>query len=195
MPAGRLVIVTPPTARPPNALVGASGEYHVAAELSHRGWLATVTIKNAPGTDVLAQHFETGLTIPIQVKTTLTKRNVTLQQKDEAPDTADRQWYVLVALAELGARPDFYVLPRNHVCAFIWVDHRSWLAGVSPTGRPRKDSARRNLYLRDLEGYRERWDALVRPPSEMRLDAPSWFAAGLSVHGLPGLHPGISPVA
>ena len=31
-------------------LTGAAGEYYVAAELSRRGWLATVTIKNAPGT-------------------------------------------------------------------------------------------------------------------------------------------------
>ncbi|HSI36145.1 MAG TPA: hypothetical protein VK986_21355, partial [Tepidisphaeraceae bacterium] len=37
-------------------LTGAAGEYHVAAELSRRGRLATVTIKNSPGTDVLAQR-------------------------------------------------------------------------------------------------------------------------------------------
>ena len=33
--------------RPHTGLTGAAGEYYVAAELSRRGWLATVTIKNA----------------------------------------------------------------------------------------------------------------------------------------------------
>jgi hypothetical protein len=34
-------------------LTGAAGEYHVAAQLSQRGWLATITKKNSPGTDEL----------------------------------------------------------------------------------------------------------------------------------------------
>ena len=34
-------------------LIGAAGEYYVAAELSRSGWLATVTLKNARGIDVL----------------------------------------------------------------------------------------------------------------------------------------------
>jgi hypothetical protein len=50
-------------------LTGAAGEYYVAAELSRRGWLATVTIKNSPGTDVLAQRLGTGRVVSIQVKT------------------------------------------------------------------------------------------------------------------------------
>jgi hypothetical protein len=41
----------------------------VAAELSLRGWLATPTIKNAPGTDVLAQYREEGILVAIQTKT------------------------------------------------------------------------------------------------------------------------------
>ena len=33
-------------AKIPNSLIGAAGEYLIAAELSRRGWLAAVTIKN-----------------------------------------------------------------------------------------------------------------------------------------------------
>ena len=55
--------------RMPTGLTGAAGEYYVAAELSRRGWLATVTIKNAPGTAVLAQNPITKLTVAIQTKT------------------------------------------------------------------------------------------------------------------------------
>jgi hypothetical protein len=52
-----------------DGLIGAAGEYYVAAELSRRGWLATVTVKNAPGTDVLAQRADTGRMFAVQTKT------------------------------------------------------------------------------------------------------------------------------
>ncbi len=48
--------------------IGAAGEYHVAVQLSQRNWLATITIKNSPGTDVLAQHVETGVVVAIQTR-------------------------------------------------------------------------------------------------------------------------------
>jgi hypothetical protein len=37
--------------------------------LSRRGWLATVTMKNSPDTDVLAQHPESERLIRVQTKT------------------------------------------------------------------------------------------------------------------------------
>jgi len=46
-------------------LTGAAGEYYVAAELSCLGWLATVTIKNAPGTDVLPVRFSSLCILPV----------------------------------------------------------------------------------------------------------------------------------
>ena len=49
-------------------LTGAAGEYYVAAELSRRSWLATVTIKNSPGTDVLAQRLDRRRLVAIQTK-------------------------------------------------------------------------------------------------------------------------------
>jgi hypothetical protein len=45
----------PSPSKIPTGLTGAAGEYYTVAELSRRGWLATVAIKNSPGTDVLAQ--------------------------------------------------------------------------------------------------------------------------------------------
>jgi hypothetical protein len=61
-------------------LTGAAGEYFVAAELSRRGWAASVTPKGVERTDVLAQHVDTGAVVALQVKTTTTGTSFTLRE-------------------------------------------------------------------------------------------------------------------
>ncbi|MDQ5819978.1 MAG: aspartate ammonia-lyase, partial [Actinomycetota bacterium] len=102
-------------------LVGAAGEYYVAAELSRRGWLATVTIKNAPGTDVLAQHGDQReLAVSIQTKTSSNTNSFQIGAKAESVATGDRQWFVLVGLTPLGERPVFYIVPHDVVAGCIF---------------------------------------------------------------------------
>src|SRR5215471_7552747 len=81
-------------------LTGAAGEYFVAAELSLRGWLATVTIKNAPGTDVLAQNRESGVVVSIQTKTASYGNKFQLNQTCERVALSQHEWFVLVKLHE-----------------------------------------------------------------------------------------------
>jgi len=52
----------------PTSQTGAAGEFYVVAQLSQRGWDASVLSGNAPRTDILAQHAETGTTISVQSK-------------------------------------------------------------------------------------------------------------------------------
>ena len=171
-------------------LIGAAGEYHVAAQLSVRGWLATVTIKNSPGTDVLAQHHETGRLVAIQTKTiSLSKDRLVLGLKDERPDPEHREWYVLVAMKQVDERPDFYVLPRNHVAALLWVSHRTWLAKPGRGGAQHRDNRIRNVLPSEVQSYRERWDALLEPPCAMPYALPEWFTDRVREFGLPPGHP------
>jgi hypothetical protein len=65
------------------ALTGAAGEYYVAAELSRRGWAASITPKGVERNDVLAQHVETRAVVAIQVKTWARGRRFTLRKTDE----------------------------------------------------------------------------------------------------------------
>jgi hypothetical protein len=111
-------------ARTQKGLVGAAGEYHVAAELSRRGWLATVTIKNSPGTDVLAQLLETQRMVAIQPKTTFGESKFRLKDLDERPARNDNEWYVFVRLNGDFDRPDFYVVPRDVIAGCIYAGHR-----------------------------------------------------------------------
>ena len=53
----------------PSILSGVSGEYFVAAELSRRGFIASLTLKNTKGIDILVSNFNATKSIGIQVKT------------------------------------------------------------------------------------------------------------------------------
>ena len=52
-------------------LSGLSGEYFVAAELSRRGFLASIMLRNTKGIDVLAANSSATAIAAIQVKTCL----------------------------------------------------------------------------------------------------------------------------
>lgn len=39
--------------KPNSQLTGVAGEYFVAAELSRRGFIASITMRNSPGIDIL----------------------------------------------------------------------------------------------------------------------------------------------
>jgi hypothetical protein len=170
-------------------LVGAAGEYHVAAQLSQRGWLSTITIKNSPGTDVLAQHVDDGTLVAIQTKTTTVSDSWVLGVKDERPSPRTDSWYVLVALRAVTERPDFYVIPRNHVSAYLYVAHREWLRSPGRSGKPRLDNPMRNMYPAELQAYKEDWAALTSATSARPYALPEWFIACVGEIGLPAGHP------
>ena len=46
-----------------------TGEYFVAAELSIRGYLATITLRNSRGIDIIATNSDASRSVTIQVKT------------------------------------------------------------------------------------------------------------------------------
>jgi hypothetical protein len=94
-------------------LIGAAGEYYVAAELSRAGWLATVTIKNSPGLDVLAVEPPPGdKSVAIQVKTT-TKGHWVLPTPRPDGERRPDEFFVLVQIRGDQERPDFFVVPAE----------------------------------------------------------------------------------
>src|SRR4051812_22343882 len=103
-------------------LTGAAGGDYVAAELSRRDWVATVTIKNAPGTDVLAQRLDRRTIVAIQTKTASLGSNFRLKDKDEMPGERDNEWYVLVGLRSELDRPVFYVVPRHVMAGMVYLE-------------------------------------------------------------------------
>src|SRR5436309_13647123 len=78
-------------------LTGVAGEYFVAAEISRRGYIASISLRNTRGSDILATNRAATRSITIQCKTNQSGgRNSMLNQKGEdfvAPD----HYYVFVA--------------------------------------------------------------------------------------------------
>jgi hypothetical protein len=169
-------------------MTGAAGEYYVAAELSRRGWLATVTIKNSPGTDVLAQRLETALTVAIQTKTASPGSMFRLSEKDERPARTPHEWYVLVRLKGELERPDFFVVPRDFVSAFLFVGHRTWLAEPGKKG-PHRDTKQRNMDGEWISDFKERWELLDLRTEDVTSTHDQWVLKMAGQFGLPEEHP------
>jgi len=142
-----------------STLVGVAGEYYVAAELSAHGYLASVTLRNSRGVDIIASNSDASRSVSIQVKTSSGKdRKWLLTQKAEGFH-ADNHFYVFVLLRDVGSRPDFHIVPSKIVAEYVATNHRQWLAGTKSDGSARKDSPMRNF--RDPDGqYQEAWELL-----------------------------------
>lgn len=174
------------------ARTGAAGEFYVAAQLSARGWAASVLLGNSPRSDILAQHPETGRTIGVQSKAANMGGDFQAGAKADVPSPPSANgWFVFVGLRDPGRLPDFFVVPRNVMAAFCWAGHQAWLRKPSRTGGPHRPNTMRNIRQRDLEPYRDRWDDLHSDPDEV----PAYFRGGLwewvEQVGLPDGHPGL----
>jgi len=128
-----------------NALTGIAGAYFVAAELSQRGYIATVTSRNTEGIDVLASALDGSKTVSIQVKTSAATQRVRFSRswilaRKHEDIYSPKLFYVFVDLHEGNQKPDFYVVPSKTVADYIRTTHQKWLKGTTKTGKARKDS-------------------------------------------------------
>lgn len=96
-------------------LCGVSGEYFVAAELSKRGYIASITLRNTKGVDILCSNADTTKTIGIQVKTNGgSKRGWILNQKAENY-YENNLFYIFVNLNNLIKAPEYFIVPSKIV--------------------------------------------------------------------------------
>lgn len=139
-------------------LCGVAGEYFVAAELSRRGYIASLTLRNTRGVDILASNSDATSSVGIQVKSAQgAAKSWMLTSKVEA-DVATNLFYVFVRLNGFAA-PDYYVVPREEVSRFAAENHKKWLATPGKKGQPHQDTPIRQ-FKPDEEKHRDRWDTL-----------------------------------
>ncbi len=143
-------------------LSGVAGEYLVAAELSRRGYIASITLRNTRGIDILASNADATRSVGIQVKTNQrSSRSWVLTDKVERPvrsELAENLFFVFVCLNDLGA-PSFHVVSRKDVAQYCHESHQQWLATPGRKGRPHKDNPMRRF--EDPEGrYLDKWESL-----------------------------------
>ena len=140
-------------------LAGVSGEYFVAAELSRRGYICSVTLKNTKGIDILVCNEDSTKKLGIQVKTNqINKREWILNEKSEKMSDANIV-YVFVNLISQERLPEFYIVPSNIVAKYTSNNHKKWLYTKGKKGQQHNDSSMRKF--KDIEQiYLNRWDLL-----------------------------------
>jgi hypothetical protein len=140
-------------------LSGVAGEYYVAAELSARGYIASITLRNTKGVDILCSNADASKSVAIQVKTNhRSNRDWILNEKSENY-IAENLFYVFVNL-NLGQKsPDYFIVPSTDVAKFIKESHQSWLATPGRGGKDHNDNSMRKFS--DInEKYINCWDLL-----------------------------------
>jgi hypothetical protein len=140
-------------------LAGVSGEYFVAAELSRRGHICSVTLKNTKGIDILVCNEDASRTLGIQVKTNQINRSEWVLNEKSEKLIDENIFYVFVNLKGINELPEFYVVPSDIVANYVSENHKSWLSEKGKKGQQRNDSSMRKF--KDIEKkYLNRWDML-----------------------------------
>ncbi|MES2135679.1 MAG: hypothetical protein V4502_01290 [Pseudomonadota bacterium] len=130
-------------------LTGNAGLYHVARELSRRGWHVMPTVRNARGADLYAASDDERRVIPIQSKA-LSKRNPV--PLGASLETLCSEWWVITVNANDEA-PTCYVLSLEEVKSSA---HR----GVNEAGKV-SYWLQPKSYAKDE--FREAWQRLGNP--------------------------------
>lgn len=140
-------------------LVGVAGEYLVAGELTLRGHLASITLRNSRGVDILASNADGTKSVSIQVKSNSDGRKSWILSKKSENFYSNNHYYIFVAISNLGERPAFHIVPSLIVADTITKGHANWLKGKKSDGSERKDTSMRKF--EDFENkYLERWHLL-----------------------------------
>jgi hypothetical protein len=139
-------------------LSGITGEYFVAAELSRRGYVASLTLRNTRGIDILASNTDATKSVGIQVKANQgSGKEWMLNQKIEN-DIATNLFFVFIRLNDL-ATPEYYIVPRAAVARYAKENHKRWLDTPGRKGQPHQDTPMRKFA--DPENkYLGKWELL-----------------------------------
>ena len=139
-------------------LAGVAGEYLVAGELSRRGWIASITLRNTRGVDVLVSNSELTRSVGIQVKTTQGSAPKWLINEKAEQLAEPHVFYVFVRLDGL-RQPKYHIVPSTDLAEYTRRSHERWLATPGLGGRPHRDNP--NLNFEDADQrYLDRWDLL-----------------------------------
>lgn len=131
----------------------------VAGELTRRGLIASITLRNSRGIDIIASNAEGTKSVNIQVKTnSIGAKQWMLNEKSET-FYSENHYYIFVILNNLEERSNFYIVPSTVVAETITREHAEWLKGKNRNGSSRNDTNIRQFA--DVSGmYLEQWKLL-----------------------------------
>lgn len=158
-----------------NKLVGQTGEYLVAAELSRRGLIATTFTGNVPHYDIIASD-ETGRHVSVQVKTSrgsswqfgnITQYcKITFKGKQQivgqSVDSPVHRLIVAFVKIEKDGNDRFYILEWKELCSLLVKGHEEFLARHNGVRPQRWDSLHCAISEKTLSPYKDKWDIVEK---------------------------------
>ncbi|KPL13627.1 MAG: hypothetical protein AMS26_13650 [Bacteroides sp. SM23_62] len=148
--------------------IGLAGEYYVLAQLSARGFIATLTLGNTKGVDILVTNQDINKLFKVEVKTTFNKPGHTwlfsdklmyswpMSKKHESIKD-DKLIYCFVNISDVDILPKFFLVPSKDVANYVKWQHQFWLDSKKHKVR---DTSMRNFRIEvdDPNGYENNWD-------------------------------------
>jgi len=166
---------------------GLTGEFYVLAQLIQRGFVATFTLGNTKGVDILVSNPDLNKLFKVEVKTSdrppgheslfSSERcyGWPMNSKHEHISEANL-FYCFVALQGYNKLPLFFVVPSAYVALYVREEHEYWL-------RMRKNKVaettirRFRIPISDPMDFGNNWDILMGgniPESQLTLHDP-WY--------------------
>ncbi len=142
-----------------NGLTGISGEYFVAAELSRRGFMASITLRNNDSIDIHASKLSNNKIFAIQVKTNQSGKAAWILNGKAELNPKDNFFYIFVSLKGESERPDYFIVPSKKVAETVKSGHAIWLAAPGKKGQAHNDSSMRK-FADPMGEYLEIWELL-----------------------------------
>jgi hypothetical protein len=118
---------------------GIAGEHFVAGELSRRGWVATLTAKNTPGYDVVADRPDGSAHVRIDVKTRTSAYRRAWRLGSDIRMSGERDFIVLVDIGDEGDAPAYWIVPARTALKLL---------------------TNGQIRTKDVEEFRDRWNLL-----------------------------------
>ncbi len=156
-----------------NKLVGQTGEYLVASELSRRGLIATTFTGNVPHYDIIAST-EKGKHLSVQVKTITGSswqfaridRYVGIKFHKQTqivgqshPSPVENLVFVFVKLGSYGS-DQFFICTWSELCDVLSQHHSNYLAKHKGVRPKRWDSLHAAISVKHISHFEDRWDLI-----------------------------------
>ena len=139
---------------------GLAGEYFVAAEISKRGAIATITLKNVPNIDILASSVDGKQTANIQVKAGRLTTGGFIVGHSPMKILGKKFFYVFVFLKDIGGS-EYWIVPQAVVARTAEQDYQKWIKG-RPIKSKKAPRTLRWEYLKSkkFQKYHNNWKIL-----------------------------------
>lgn len=152
--------------------VGIAGEFYVLAQLAQRGFVASFTLANTKGIDVLVLNPSNDNIVKLEVKTTNKQPRKSLlfspdplyswpmSEKHESI-AEPRTFYCFVVLRDPSILPLFFVVPSSYVAEYVREQHRYWVRTRTETPDPNNKMRQFRIHPNDPVGFKDNWQLLA----------------------------------